>query len=104
MKLLITFFSAVVLFTSSVSNNLESLNNDVITYEVVFDGSEGGLCFFTDSQDDAITVEDDENKLFVKFNQDANSFVGKTFTILLKPNKVDNGVYKAKSVLKLELK
>lgn len=104
MKLLITLFSTIVLFTSSMSNNSESLNDDFISYEVVFDGSEGGMHFFTDSNDDAITVEDDENKLFVKFNQDANSFVGETFTILLKRNNADTGVYDATSVVNLELK
>ncbi|WP_160128334.1 hypothetical protein [Kordia antarctica] len=60
--------------------------------------------FFTDSEDKAITIEDEESKLFMKFGEDANSYVGRTFTLLLKATDADSDVYSAKSVVELELK
>ena len=104
MKLFIALFSLVVLSTSSIGDNLKSSENDVITYEVVFDGNEGGMHFFTDSKNEAITVEDEESKLFEKFSQDANSYVGRTFTILFKATDADSDVYTVTSVIELELK
>lgn len=105
MKLLIALFSLVTFTTSSIHTNsdLESSKNDVIAYEVVFDGYEGGMYFFTDNKDNAITIEDEESKLFEKFTQDANSYVGKTFTIMLKSTNAEHDVYTAKSVVEIEL-
>lgn len=105
MKLFITLFSLAIFSTNSIIDNSASIENDSTTYEVVFDGNEGGMCFFTDSKDQAITVEDEENKLFEKFNQDPNSFVGKTFTMLVKATDIsDQGIYTAKSVVEFKIK
>ncbi|QHI35604.1 hypothetical protein IMCC3317_09500 [Kordia antarctica] len=45
MKLFITLFSLIVLATNPIGDTLEPLNDDVITYNVVFDGNEGGAFF-----------------------------------------------------------
>lgn len=104
MKLFIILFSLVVVATNPIGDNVALLNNDILTYDVVFDGNEGGMHFFTDSEDKAITIEDEESKLFQKFDKDANSYVGRTFTMLLKTTDAESDVYTATSVLELELK
>ncbi|WP_430411539.1 hypothetical protein [Kordia sp.] len=105
MKLIITLFSLVAFSTSLTMSNSEEAKNDnnINTYKVVFDGSEGGMCFFTNSNNQAITIEDEENKLFEKYGKDDNSFVGKTFTMQLKATNTTDHVYTIKSVIEFKI-
>ncbi|EDP98046.1 hypothetical protein U8527_18785 [Kordia algicida OT-1] len=104
MKILIALFSITILSINSIDYTSKSLNNNITTYEVVFDGAEGGMLFFTDSKEEAITVKDEENKLFKKYGEDANSYVGRAFTMLLKAADDNDRVYKVESVIELKMK
>ena len=94
------------MFISTTNTDLNTLdtNNSIQIDEAVFDGNEGNLYFFTDIDEKAITIEDNDNKLFKDFELTPNYYVGKTFELLIKPNKLKNNTCDSKSVLKITLK
>jgi len=106
MKYLATFLGTIVIFMSTTNTDLNMLhtNNSTQIDEAIFDGNEGNLYFFTDSKEKAITIEDNDNELFKDFELSANNYVGKTFEILIEPNKLQNNVCDSKAVIKLKLK
>lgn len=105
MKYLATFLGTIVMFISTTNVDLNTnANNSIQIDEAVFDGNEGNLYFFTDIDEKAITIEDNENKLFKDFELAPNNYVGKTFKLLIEPNKLKNNTCDSKSVLKITLK
>ncbi|AOW17350.1 hypothetical protein LPB03_07695 [Polaribacter vadi] len=106
MKYLATFLGTIVMFISTTNVDLNKIhtNNSIEIDEAVFDGNEGNLYFFTDTDEKAITIEDNENKLFKDFELAPNSYVGKTFELQIAPNKLKNNVCDSKAVIKITLK
>lgn len=106
MKTLTTFLGTLFLFIASSNIDMNTINNNEnITIDAaVFDGNEGNLYFFTDGDDKAITIEDDEKTLFKEYNSDANKYIGLTFEITIKDEKLKNNVCDSKSVVTIKLK
>ena len=104
MKYVTTFITSLILFVST-SNNLsinEETNRKTIEH-AVFDGNEGDLFFFTDENDKAVTIKDDDAILFKNFNHQANYYVGRKFNIIIKNNELINNVCESKSITQIEL-
>ena len=106
MKYLATLLGTIVMFISTTNVDVTALetNNSFQIDEAVFDGNEGNLYFFTDIDEKAITIEDDEDKLFKDFELAPNNYIGKTFELLIAPNKLKNNTCNSKAVLKITLK
>lgn len=106
MKYLATFLGTIVMFIATTNADLTTIdtNDSIQIDEAVFDGNEGNLYFFTDIDEKAITIEDNENDLFKDFALAPNNYVGKTFELLIEPNKLKNNTCDSKSVLKITLK
>ena len=106
MKYLATFLGTIVLFMSTTNVNFgdANKNDDVRINNVVFDGNEGNLYFFTDADDKAITIEDNEDVLFKDFALAPNNYVGKTFEIVIDKKEIKNNVCNSKSVITIKLK
>lgn len=106
MKYLATFLGTIFMFIATTNADLTTLdtNDSIQIDEAIFDGNEGNLYFFTDVDEKAITIEDNENELFKDFALAPNNYVGKTFELLIEPNKLKNNTCDSKAVLKITLK
>ena len=104
MKYITTFIGSLLLFITT-SNHLETSkieSTNTIKY-AIFDGNEGDLYFFTDTDEKAVTIKDKDTLLFKHFDHQANYYVGKKFQFTVKTNELINNVCESNSVTKIEL-
>lgn len=104
MKYITTFIGSLLLFIATSYHleisKIESTNT--IKY-AIFDGNEGDLYFFTDTDEKAVTIKDKDTLLFKHFNHQANYYVGKKFKFIVKTNELINNVCESNSVTEIEL-
>ena len=105
MKIIISATVVILLLLTNLNNNFRTniKDKDIKSDLVIFDGKEGNLCFFTDSSDRPLTIEDEKNSLFKDFELDANTYVGETFKIIIKVKEFKNNVGQADAVIRLQL-
>jgi len=82
MKTLITIFSILIISLSGF-NSPETINEDVVQHQLTFDGYEGGYYFFTDTDQQAVVLEADEETESPDL-KDAN-LEGETFKVVYTP-------------------
>lgn len=85
MKTLITIFSIVVISLSGFNSPglINSTNNDVVQNQLTFDGYEGGYYFFTNTDQQAVVLEiDEETKSPDLVN---GNLEGETFEVVYTP-------------------
>lgn len=103
MKLIITLFMVMAINIFNPHDFLDS-NTEVISREVLFDGSEGNLHFFTDTNNEAITIEDEKGTIWRNLKRGSNDYVGRYFILTLKETNLETKLYNPASVIKLKLK
>ncbi|MFD2825534.1 hypothetical protein ACFSYG_03555 [Leeuwenhoekiella polynyae] len=85
MKTLITIFSIVVISLSGFNSpeSTASVHEDVVQNQLTFDGYEGGYYFFTNTNQQAVVLEaDEETKSPDLIN---GNLEGKTFKVVYTP-------------------
>ncbi len=94
------FFTLIIGNNSNFENKLEERG---VVKQVVFDGYEGQIYFFTDSNDNIIIIEDiNVSKALNNYKLQENKNVGKAFDLKLKQTKKDN-IYSEIEVLSINL-
>lgn len=74
-----------------------------VTKQVVYDGYDGRIFYFTDIKDNTIIIEDiNASKTLDNYNLQANKHVGKAFNLTLKQTKDDN-IYSEIEVVSINL-
>ena len=106
MKTAITILSFLLIAVTSVDSSENTTKKAATIFEMpaTFDAQEGNLLFFTDANYKALTIEDNDNKLFKDFEKSPNSYVDKSFVIYSKSNDFSNYYCSADDILKIELK
>ena len=105
MKLILTVITIFTISTFVLLNlDLNEKKNNIQSDLVVFDGFEGNLYFFTNSFNEALTIEDTNSEAFNKYSLKDNNHVGAYFKLLLNSNqKSKNNYFSSTSVVDLKL-
>jgi hypothetical protein len=104
MKFILTLISAVGLVAFTTINDGDKYsNNELYIDSVVFDGYEGNIFFFTNSQEESITIDDADNTLLSELDFEANDYIGKTFKLSLKLDKKKGLNFVSKDVIEVKL-
>ncbi|MEM5538542.1 hypothetical protein [Olleya sp. AS48] len=104
MKLISILFS--LFFASTIvvnSNAVNTMDDRGITKQVVYDGYDGRIFYFTDIKDNTIIIEDiNASKTLNNYNLEANKHVGKAFNLTVKQSTEDN-IYSEIEVVSINL-
>ena len=103
MKLISILFSLFFASTIVVNSNAINMENRGVTKQVVYDGYDGRIFYFTDIKDNTIIIEDiNASKTLDNYNLQANKHVGKAFNLTLKQTTDDN-IYSEIEVVSINL-
>ena len=103
MKLISILFSLFFASTIVVNSNAINMENRGITKQVVYDGYDGRIFYFTDIKDNTIIIEDiNASKTLNNYNLEANKHVGKAFNLTVKQSTEDN-IYSEIEVVSINL-
>lgn len=103
MKTLFTLFSTLSLILLIGLFNHQENDSKVITEAVVFDGYEGEMYFFTNSNKQPMIIEDYSNALSKTYKLEFNNHIGENFKLSLKSDKKKTSVFSADAVVNLIL-